>query len=226
MPDSIPTKTCTKCGATKPLTGFSKHRTTKDGFDTQCRECKREYHRAWSKANAERLKEYSRHHYRENRQAYLERAQMHKGIKNPLTRRRFPLEPAGWKFCTDCHYLLPLEEYYEWKDGVDGRAHRCKDCSKALRYNLMTRAANARARAADGLPFTACDMLRIYKQQRGRCFYCNAPLRKVFDLDHVIPISKGGGNEAGNVVCACPSCNSLKADLDLQEFRDRHFTST
>lgn len=33
------TKECTKCGVEKPLTGFSKHRLSKDGYAYQCKEC-------------------------------------------------------------------------------------------------------------------------------------------------------------------------------------------
>ena len=35
------TKTCTKCGVTHPLEGFSKHPETRDGLQTTCRDCTR-----------------------------------------------------------------------------------------------------------------------------------------------------------------------------------------
>lgn len=226
MPEPTPTKTCRKCGVTRPTDDFPRLRSSKDGLYSYCKPCTRADKKAWAAKNAEKLREYGRRHYLENREAYIARAQMHKGIKNPLGRRRFPLAPDGWKFCSDCNYLLPLEEFYEDAKSADSRTYRCKECANSLRYNLMTRAARARARAGDGLPFTACDMLRLYKQQRGRCFYCGQPLRKDFALDHVVPITKGGGNEEGNVVCACPQCNYLKADLDVEEFRRRHLRAT
>jgi len=223
--DSTPTKTCTKCGRELPISRFGRHRSTRDGFDSQCKDCKAAYHRAWAAKNAERVKEYRKRHYQDNRQAYLERAQKRKGV-NPLGRGRFPRAADGWKFCTHCHYMLPLEEFYRDSKAPDRRTARCRDCSNALRYNLMTRAARARARAGDGLDFTATDILRIYKSQRGRCRYCSQPLRKRFALDHVVPIAKGGGNEPGNVVVACLQCNYLKADLDVEEFRARHLMAS
>lgn len=42
------TKTCSKCGAEKPLTEFNKKADCKGGFDTQCKVCKREFNAAWS----------------------------------------------------------------------------------------------------------------------------------------------------------------------------------
>lgn len=38
---------------------------------------------------------------------------------------------------------------------------------------------------------------------------------KSLTLDHVIPISKGGGLKPGNVVVLCQHCNSVKNDRDL-----------
>ena len=48
--------------------------------------------------------------------------------------------------------------------------------------------------------------------QDGKCFYCGIHVgkRKV-TLDHVRPLSRGGG-EWQNVVIACKCCNAEKAD--------------
>ena len=42
-------KHCTKCGDLKPLSGFYKHRLTKDGYSYHCKECNKTRSRAWSK---------------------------------------------------------------------------------------------------------------------------------------------------------------------------------
>ena len=42
-------KRCTKCGVIKPLSGFHKHRLSKDGHAYQCKECNKTRSRAWSK---------------------------------------------------------------------------------------------------------------------------------------------------------------------------------
>lgn len=58
------------------------------------------------------------------------------------------------------------------------------------------------------------------------CVYCGPGLRcpdgvKHAQVDHVVPRSKGGGNELGNLVLACFTCNSLKRDLDYAVFLER-----
>lgn len=40
-------KTCTKCGKLKSISGFSKHRLTKDGYAYQCKECNAKRAKAW-----------------------------------------------------------------------------------------------------------------------------------------------------------------------------------
>ena len=44
-----------------------------------------------------------------------------------------------------------------------------------------------------------------------KCHYCG---NKTIDLeiDHVIPLSKGGSNKQGNLVLACQKCNREKGD--------------
>jgi 5-methylcytosine-specific restriction endonuclease McrA len=47
------------------------------------------------------------------------------------------------------------------------------------------------------------------------CAYCGQPGTDTepLTLDHVVPLAKGGGTTAGNVVPACRACNERKADL-------------
>lgn len=51
----------------------------------------------------------------------------------------------------------------------------------------------------------------IFHRDRNRCQYCGRiyPQRKL-NLDHVVPVSRGGGSSWENVVCACIRCNTRK----------------
>ena len=54
-----------------------------------------------------------------------------------------------------------------------------------------------------------------------RCAYCGKAAwesRTHFELDHVVPRSKGGPTNVGNLVWACRPCNQAKADNDLDTF--------
>ena len=54
-----------------------------------------------------------------------------------------------------------------------------------------------------------------------RCTYCGKAAwqsRTRFELDHVVPQSKGGPTNIGNLVWACRACNQAKADKNLDAF--------
>jgi len=49
-----------------------------------------------------------------------------------------------------------------------------------------------------------------------RCGYCAGPASTI---DHVVPRSRGGGNEWANTVAACGRCNNRKGDRTPSEAR-------
>lgn len=65
--------------------------------------------------------------------------------------------------------------------------------------------------------------LAIYIRDNFTCAHCNMDLRKIqagdgyrIELDHIVPVSKGGGNEATNLVTSCNKCNAGRGDRDLE----------
>ena len=62
---------------------------------------------------------------------------------------------------------------------------------------------------------------RIAARDENRCVYCGATAETSgahLHLDHVVPRSEGGADEAGNLVLACRSCNSARQALSLREW--------
>lgn len=53
----------------------------------------------------------------------------------------------------------------------------------------------------------------IFFRDRNRCQYCGHKLpTRDLNLDHVVPISRGGKSVWENVVCCCVDCNSRKGN--------------
>jgi len=53
----------------------------------------------------------------------------------------------------------------------------------------------------------------IFYRDKNRCQYCGKVFQqRELNLDHIIPISRGGTSCWENVVCACISCNTKKGD--------------
>lgn len=52
----------------------------------------------------------------------------------------------------------------------------------------------------------------------GICYYCGKRVNKdEATVDHIIPVNKGGTNNADNLVCACSSCNTVKGGNTIYE---------
>ena len=55
---------------------------------------------------------------------------------------------------------------------------------------------------------------RVAEAGRYRCGYCltaQAIIGPLLEIDHVIPVARGGSDEEDNLVLACPLCNGHKA---------------
>lgn len=58
----------------------------------------------------------------------------------------------------------------------------------------------------------------IFKRDDFTCQYCGAhPPMAVLHCDHIVPVSKGGGNEEENLITACDKCNMGKAAKMLKD---------
>jgi 5-methylcytosine-specific restriction endonuclease McrA len=60
----------------------------------------------------------------------------------------------------------------------------------------------------------------IIARDGGKCVYCGAKgtKRKPLTLDHVIPHSQGGADNATNLVTACGDCNNERGVMPIDVF--------
>jgi len=79
--------------------------------------------------------------------------------------------------------------------------------------NIMQRR-RARAKHSGVFLVTAKDLKRLYAQP---CIYCGS--RISVEIDHVLPISRGGRHSIGNLAPACMKCNRSKNAKTVMEWR-------
>jgi site-specific DNA-methyltransferase (adenine-specific) len=61
---------------------------------------------------------------------------------------------------------------------------------------------------------------RLFKQQEAKCNACNTEMRLVdFEIDHIIPKSKGGGDYYENYQLLCGNCNRIKGNRPMEYLR-------
>lgn len=56
---------------------------------------------------------------------------------------------------------------------------------------------------------------RVREAAKNRCGYCLSPQRLVMarlEIEHIVPVSKGGSSDEMNLWLSCPLCNGAKGD--------------
>ncbi len=72
--------------------------------------------------------------------------------------------------------------------------------------------------------FSADLRRRLSDRQGGRCVYCGYEFGiagRGVTIDHMVPVSMGGGDDEGNLQGLCRQCNNWKGDHTDIEFRER-----
>jgi len=58
----------------------------------------------------------------------------------------------------------------------------------------------------------------VFKRDLFKCQYCGIePPNGLLEVDHIIPVSKGGCNSEDNLITSCFDCNRGKSNIELTE---------
>ena len=69
-----------------------------------------------------------------------------------------------------------------------------------------------------GFKVTPAMKIELYLRANGVCKYCGTPLDKHAQVDHRIPVSKGGSHSMDNYDLICPLCNGEKNSRTESEY--------
>lgn len=233
------TKRCSACKEFKSLSLFCKSKQSKDGFGSYCRPCatakrtewrknnperdadnqrrwqeeNREYaterHREYVDARREEIKAYQRKHYHENIEAKREENKRYRA-KDPEAARQ---KERDYYARTKERRRKQAREKYErqkldpvWREREWARLNYLN----RLRYDHV-----------GGVSKDVAEYAMMLRKEP--CEYCGTLVAG--EIDHVIPLSRGGLHERENLAPCCRSCNRSKRDKTAEEFiawRERH----
>lgn len=89
-----------------------------------------------------------------------------------------------------------------------------------LERNTWVRNRRAKQKDARG-EHSKEDIIKLGESQGWRCWWCQEPCAERFHVDHRVPTAKGGTNDIGNLVIACPFCNQSKGAKLPDEWANR-----
>lgn len=206
-------KICSRCKESKPASDFGKNRRCKDGLTSWCLPCKRNIEREWKAAHKELVSERSAIDYERHKPERQERHREYSALPstkmavNTRLRARRVADPEGTRQRDRQRYAKHHDMFLE--------------CSRKWRMAhpefVRIAAARRRARMSNGSGITASEWSAKKDYYNNCCAYC-LQSNDALEMDHMIPLSRGGEHSANNIVPACRRCNSSKNAKTPLEF--------
>jgi 5-methylcytosine-specific restriction endonuclease McrA len=230
------TKQCKACGIVKPLDQFHSYTRKKGGRlvtgpYARCIPCGREYDR--SRAKHLRVKQRRLIYQEENKRLlptgyqYCSKCFYKKALSEfgtSMPNRQGNLN----KICDTC-----LTQLYSYKSNTFSPEfwRRRAYASNCVARHRLRRELGKPIELSE-LPYVCKpqDLADLFAQQKGCCAYCGGQLEPIMDrhrnspnavsIDHKESMTTGGKHEKANLIICCYACNSLKAGMGEQQFRE------
>lgn len=223
--NAIPLRTCRVCGVAKPASAefFYVHGPR---MRAECKDCFKQLKNARYASNPEWAREVARVSYHKvDGAAAKRRARSRDSERYEAIAARYEAGHAEERHAERvarhaANFERDREASRDWYYANYDRARETTD-RWAREHPDEARAAIERARAkrlaAPG-DITPAQWGALRRQFRGHCAYCGQPGRN-FEMDHVVPLSRGGTHTSDNVVPACFACNRSKGRKLVNEWQ-------
>lgn len=106
-------------------------------------------------------------------------------------------------------------DHAAWKDTVEPLWR--KDLRRVhKRYNYELRRGSIQN--SEDPSYSASDLAWLRKVHNNSCYYCGVSIFENAQVEHLLPLARGGSNGFRNIMLACPSCNASKGALSEAQF--------
>ena len=212
-------KICAKCKQEKPLTAeyFFKQSNNKDGFEGQCKQCRKEYKKKWKENNREHVREVDKIWYEKNKERRSEynkqwdkdNAEHRKRLRREWQKENHkynPEYPKQWKLKNKDKIKAWSKK---WRENNSDKIRRDKQKRKALLKKLPSQ-----------LSVEQWNIVLNYFNNE--CAYCGISEEEHLEKygqrlhqEHFAPLVYGGEYTHNNIITSCRSCNSSKSNKDF-----------
>jgi 5-methylcytosine-specific restriction endonuclease McrA len=205
-------KRCGHCKEEKDESSFGRDRYVKDGRNRNCRQCI-----AWfDKRKRERnLEQFRALDCARQKARYLANPEKYRAAARVYRLKTLEARAARhntWREKNREYVKAYWRTYYQ---------NNITDSRRTARVKQATRRA---LKVASGGKHTAEDIVFLRKRQKNRCAHswCRKILGDDFHVDHIVPLSGGGGNDRKNLQLLCEFCNLSKGAKHPIDFAQAH----
>ena len=120
-----------------------------------------------------------------------------------------------------------LENAYRFNTPNEARNARKKASKKMAYFHVYMLMGNGElekvsANTSKRKSFTKEERIKIYRKTKGHCYLCGDFVDfDSYEIEHKVPLSKGGTNDLSNLFCSCHTCNLIKHDIYPQDFMEK-----
>lgn len=176
-------KRCPKCRIRKSRSEFCRDNRTKDGLCSECRSCRSTLAKQYRQEHKKRITEYSKKYRQKNKEK--------ESIRHKIYEIAHKKEKA---------FRMKI-----YRQTEAGKASRRKDKYRRRALELC-------------VDHESFDPAEVLKRDGYICQHCGKKTRPGYNqyhplypnVDHIIPLSKGGPNTKLNTQCLCHQCNLEK----------------
>lgn len=183
---------CSSCGIIKELNeiNYPRKNTGRKGFDSQCKECKREYDKKRYQKNKEKVSQEKAIYYQKN--------------KDKIQKRQLEYYHSNPEKCR--------ESEKNWRKNNPTRRRMSCASSRTKKFDAETSLSENEWLSIKARFNNCCAYCGISESDHLKEY------GELLHQEHVIPLVEQGPYCLGNILPSCRSCNSSKANHDFFEW--------
>lgn len=207
-------KICSKCKEPLDLECFSKSPKTTDGRRGYCKICAAMYKLIWNHRNKDYVHEYNVDYVEQNQEREDARHFLYNQENREVMNAKSRIKHQENR---EINLLKMQDRYYSKRESEILRVLKWqKKNPEKVRASLQRKATKRSLAKGE---YTYQEWVWRCEYFGYRCRYCNIQLTELtVELEHMIPLARGGTNWPSNFVPSCRKCNARKHDKTYKEF--------